>query len=90
MVCDLRVSPETAPPSFEKGILRLTHHCRWFVRAPFLSGEGVFVFLVPDSNIIMLNIKRQTRRNPSAPGSRMQQQPNIQYYFTEEERCRDN
>ena len=44
MAYDLRVSPETAPPSFEKGNSCLTCHRRWFVHAPFLSRIGVFCF----------------------------------------------
>ena len=45
MVHDLWVSPETAPPSFEKGNLCLTIHSRGLPRSLFLFEKGLFVFI---------------------------------------------
>jgi len=65
MVCDLRVPPETAPPSFEKGISCLTCHHLWCVRAPFLSREGAFYFFTQKGMNIMVKLVE----NPIDPAS---------------------
>jgi hypothetical protein len=44
MVCDLRVLPETAPPSFEKGITRLTTTTGGSSASLFHPEKGRFVF----------------------------------------------
>ena len=55
MAYALRVSPETAPPSFEKGILPLTSTPPWFVCAPFYQVTGRF-FVIRKGAVCMVKL----------------------------------